>query len=97
MLLLPVTGILTAVIFLGERPESKVYIGGIIILIGVSIILFGKNENSKRKVRINDNSSALYEVFVTSEDPNFIYETLVKYFPMAAAKFAESNSRTSSR
>lgn len=54
MLLLPVTGILTAVIFLGERPESKVYIGGIIILIGVSIILFGKNENSKRKVRIND-------------------------------------------
>ena len=30
-------------------------------------------------------------------DPNFIYETLVKYFPMAAAKFAKSNSRTASR
>lgn len=24
-------------------------------------------------------------------DPNFIYETLVKYFPMAAEKFAKSN------
>lgn len=30
-------------------------------------------------------------------DPNFIYETLVKYFPMAAAKFAKSNSRTASQ
>merc|ERR1712136_344275 len=29
-------------------------------------------------------------------DPNLIYETLVKYFPMAAAKFAESNSRAAS-
>ena len=29
-------------------------------------------------------------------DPNLIYETLLKYFPMAAAKFAESNSRAAS-
>ena len=29
-------------------------------------------------------------------DPNFIYETLVKYFPMAAAKFAKSNPRAAS-
>ena len=29
-------------------------------------------------------------------DPNFIYETLLKYFPMAARKFAESNSKANS-
>jgi len=29
-------------------------------------------------------------------DPNFIYETLVKYFPMAAQKFAESSSKAAS-
>ena len=29
-------------------------------------------------------------------DPNLIYETLVKYFPMAAASFAENNSRAAS-
>jgi hypothetical protein len=30
-------------------------------------------------------------------DPNFIYQTLLKYFPMAAEKFAKSSSRTASR
>tara|TARA_B100001123_G_C15338220_1_gene1033704 strand:+ start:5293 stop:6162 length:870 start_codon:yes stop_codon:yes gene_type:complete len=49
MLLLPVTGVITAIVFLGERPGLKVYIGGIIILIGVSIILFNKKENIIRK------------------------------------------------
>jgi drug/metabolite transporter (DMT)-like permease len=42
MLLLPITGVLTAIIFLGERPGTKVYIGGLIILIGVGMILIGK-------------------------------------------------------
>ena len=41
MLLLPLTGVITAILFLGERPDIKVFIGGIII-IGVSLILFEK-------------------------------------------------------
>ena len=44
MLLVPITGVLSAMIFLGERPDSKVFIGGFIILVGVSIILLGKTE-----------------------------------------------------
>tara|TARA_Y100001970_G_scaffold252294_1_gene325967 strand:- start:3497 stop:4363 length:867 start_codon:yes stop_codon:yes gene_type:complete len=42
MLLLPVTGVLTAIIFLGERPDIKVFIGGFIIILGVALILFEK-------------------------------------------------------
>ena len=42
MLLLPITGVLTAIVFLGERPDIKVFIGGLIILIGVGFILIGK-------------------------------------------------------
>ena len=49
MLLLPVTGVITAVIFLGERPNLKVFVGGIIILIGVGIILFSNNKKSIQK------------------------------------------------
>ena len=52
MLLLPVTGVLTAVIFLGERPDLKVFVGGIVILCGVGMILIGKSEKSVRKARI---------------------------------------------
>jgi len=44
MLLLPITGVITAVLFLGERPGIKVYIGGLIILIGVGMILIGKTD-----------------------------------------------------
>ena len=44
MLLLPITGVLSAMIFLGERPDFKVFIGGFIILVGVGIILLGKKE-----------------------------------------------------
>jgi O-acetylserine/cysteine efflux transporter len=43
MLLLPVTGVLTAIILLGERPNLKVFIGGLIILFGVGVILIDKN------------------------------------------------------
>ena len=42
MLLLPVTGIITAVVLLGERPNINVLIGGIIIIFGVGMILIGK-------------------------------------------------------
>jgi len=44
MLLLPITGVVSAMIFLGERPDLKIFIGGFIILIGVGIILLGKIE-----------------------------------------------------
>ena len=52
MLLLPITGVITAVIFLGERPDLKVFIGGIVILFGVGLILIGKTKKSVRKVHI---------------------------------------------
>ena len=42
MLLLPLTGVITAILFLGERPDIKVFIGGFIIILGVSLILFEK-------------------------------------------------------
>jgi drug/metabolite transporter (DMT)-like permease len=44
MLLLPITGVLSAMILLGERPDLKVFIGGFVILVGVGIILLGKIE-----------------------------------------------------
>ena len=46
MLLLPVTGVLSAIILLGENPDIKVFIGGLIILIGLGIILIGKKEKN---------------------------------------------------
>ena len=45
MLLLPVTGVLSAIIILGERPDLSTYIGGIIIILGVSLILINKKNN----------------------------------------------------
>ena len=47
MLLLPVTGVITAILFLGERPDIKVFIGGLIILFGVGIIFFEKKTKEK--------------------------------------------------
>ena len=47
MLLLPITGVLTAIIFLGERPDFYTYIGGLVIVIGVSLILLGKTNIKK--------------------------------------------------
>ena len=49
MLLLPVTGVVTAIMFLGERPDLKVFIGGIVILFGVGMILIGKIKNQPVK------------------------------------------------
>ena len=40
LLLLPVSSIIGAVLFLGERPNLSTMIGGGIIIIGVSIIVF---------------------------------------------------------
>ena len=47
MLLLPVTGVVTAIMFLGERPDLKVFMGGIVILFGVGMILIGKLKNQR--------------------------------------------------
>jgi O-acetylserine/cysteine efflux transporter len=40
MLLLPVSSILDAVLFLGERPDSRTLIGGALVIIGVAAIVF---------------------------------------------------------
>ena len=49
MLLLPLTGLLTAIFLLGEEPTKQVFFGGAIILFGIGMILF-----SKTKKRSND-------------------------------------------
>ena len=45
MLLLPLTGLLTAIFLLGEEPGKHLFIGGTIILCGIGMILFGKQKN----------------------------------------------------
>jgi len=42
LLLLPVTGLLTAIFLLGEEPSKQVFLGGAIIVFGVGMILFSK-------------------------------------------------------
>lgn len=42
LLLLPVTGLLTAIFLLGEEPSKQVFLGGTIIVFGVGMILFNK-------------------------------------------------------
>ena len=42
MLLLPLTGLSTAILLLGEEPTKHLFIGGTIILFGIGMILFGK-------------------------------------------------------
>jgi O-acetylserine/cysteine efflux transporter len=49
MLLLPITGLITAMIFLGEEPSKQVFLGGSIIIFGVSLILFKNTKKSKPK------------------------------------------------
>ena len=48
-LLLPVTGVITAIVLLGERPSIEAYIGGSIIVFGVGMILIGKDHKKKYK------------------------------------------------
>ena len=45
LLLLPITGFLTAIFLLGEEPPKQVFLGGVIIVFGVGMILFGKSKN----------------------------------------------------
>ena len=44
LLLLPITGFLTAIFLLGEEPPKQVFLGGVIIVFGVGMILFGKSK-----------------------------------------------------
>ena len=48
-LLLPITGVLTAILLLKERPDIQVFIGGLIILVGVGLILIGKDKKIDNK------------------------------------------------
>tara|TARA_B100001245_G_scaffold38742_1_gene24903 strand:- start:30 stop:890 length:861 start_codon:yes stop_codon:yes gene_type:complete len=47
LLLLPITGLITAIFLLGEDPPKQVFLGGTVIVIGVAMILFGKKKNKK--------------------------------------------------
>ena len=42
MLLLPLTGLSTAIFLLGEEPTKQVFVGGAIILFGIGMILFSR-------------------------------------------------------
>ena len=42
LLLLPITGLITAIFLLGEDPPKQVFLGGTVIVFGVGMILFGK-------------------------------------------------------
>ena len=44
LLLLPITGFITAIFLLGEEPPKQVFLGGVIIVFGVGMILFGKSK-----------------------------------------------------
>ena len=47
MLLLPLTGLTTAIFMLGEDPSAEVFLGGAIILFGIAMILFEKKNKKK--------------------------------------------------
>ena len=42
LLLLPITGLITAIFLLGEDPPKQVFLGGTVIVLGVGMILFSK-------------------------------------------------------
>jgi len=43
---IPLTGLLAAILLLGEEPTAELYIGGVIIALGVVVIVFGHKKNS---------------------------------------------------
>ena len=42
LLILPVTGLITSILLLGEDPPKQVFLGGLVIIFGVALILFTK-------------------------------------------------------
>ena len=48
---IPPTGLLAAIFLLGEEPTKELFIGGIVIIIGVVLIVFNKPKKTKTKVQ----------------------------------------------
>ena len=46
---IPPTGLLAAIFILGEKPTVELFIGGVIIIIGVILIVFTKSKNEEVK------------------------------------------------
>ena len=42
---IPLTGLLAAIFILGEKPTTQLFVGGVIILLGVVMIVFGNKKN----------------------------------------------------
>ena len=49
---IPLTGLLAAILLLGEKPTTELYLGGFIILIGVILILYTKQKKSLSLIHI---------------------------------------------
>jgi O-acetylserine/cysteine efflux transporter len=50
MLLLPLTGLSTAILLLGEEPTKHLWVGGAIILFGIGMILFSKPKKNDKQL-----------------------------------------------
>ena len=46
---IPPTGLLAAIFLLGEEPTKELFIGGVIIIVGVILIVFTKNKKEEVK------------------------------------------------
>jgi O-acetylserine/cysteine efflux transporter len=49
LLLLPVSSIIGAVLFLGERPNLNTMVGGAILIMGVAVIIFDGQQRASIK------------------------------------------------
>ena len=49
LLILPVTGLITSIFLLGEDPPKQVFLGGLVIISGVALILFTKENKTKKE------------------------------------------------
>ena len=47
LLILPVTGLITSIFLLGEDPPTQVFLGGLVIILGVAMILFTRSNKKK--------------------------------------------------
>ena len=54
LLLLPVTSIVGAVLFLGERPSIRILIGGAVVITGVAIIVMLGQSNTSDQMDTGD-------------------------------------------
>jgi len=49
LLILPVTGLVTSIFLLGEDPPRQVFLGGLVIILGVALILFTSSNKKKEE------------------------------------------------